>query len=521
MAGRGRPTKANGPNGGANLGFEAKMWLAADELRGQVDAAEYKHVVLGLVFLKYISDAFGEHHALLLTEHPDEAEDRDAYRAEGVFWVPKEARWAYLQANAKQPTIGKIVDDAMDAIERDNPTLKGVLPKDYARPTLDKVVLGRLIDLVGTIGLGDKENRSKDVLGRVYEYFLGQFASAEGKKGGEFYTPRCVVRLLVEMIEPFKGRVYDPCCGSSGMFVQSEEFIKEHGGKLGDISIYGQESNPTTWKLAKMNLAIRGIEANLGSHNADTFRNDLHKDLKADFILANPPFNMSTWGGEGLRDDVRWKYGAPPPRNANYAWIEHMIHHLAPNGVAGFVMANGSMSSQSSGEGEIRKAIVQADIVDCMIALPGQLFYGSMIPAALWFLSRDKSNGKYRDRHGQILFIDARKQGHLVDRRHRELSDEEIAKIATTSHAWRGEKEAGEYADLAGFCKSATLKEVESHGFVLTPGRYVGTEEAEGDGEPFPEKMSRLVGELKGQLAEASRLGEEISRSLKEIGYDQ
>jgi type I restriction enzyme M protein len=450
MAGRGRPKKANGPSGGANLGFEAKMWLAADELRGQVDAAEYKHVVLGLVFLKYISDAFEEHRATLAKSYPDEAEDRDAYAAEGVFWVPKEARWSHLQASAKQPTIGKVVDDAMDFIERDNPTLKGVLPKDYARSSLDKVVLGRLIDLVGTIGLGDKENRSRDVLGRVYEYFLGQFASAEGKKGGEFYTPRCVVRLLVEMIEPFKGRVYDPCCGSAGMFVQSEEFIKEHGGKLDDISIFGQESNPTTWKLAKMNLAIRGIEANLGPHNADTFRNDLHKDLKADFILANPPFNMSTWGGEGLREDVRWKFGAPPPRNANYAWIEHMIHHLAPSGVAGFVMANGSMSSQSSGEGEIRKAIVQADVVDCMIALPGQLFYGSMIPAALWFLSRDKASGKFRDRHGEILFIDARKMGHLVDRRHRELSDEEIAKIARTYHAWRGEKEAGEYADVLG-----------------------------------------------------------------------
>ncbi|MDG6949834.1 MAG: SAM-dependent DNA methyltransferase [Nitrososphaerota archaeon] len=520
MAERKGKGKTPDANGGANLGFEAKMWQAADELRGQVDAAEYKHVVLGLVFLKYISDAFEEHHSQLLKEHPDEAEDRDAYRAEGVFWVPKEARWSHLSANAKQPTIGKIVDDAMDAIERDNPSLKGVLPKDYARPTLDKVVLGRLIDLVGTIGLGDRENRSKDVLGRVYEYFLGQFASAEGKKGGEFYTPRCVVRLLVEMIEPFKGRVYDPCCGSSGMFVQSEEFIKEHGGKLGDISIYGQESNPTTWKLAKMNLAIRGIEANLGPHNADTFRNDLHKDLKADFILANPPFNMSTWGGEGLRDDVRWKFGVPPVRNANYAWIQHMIHHLAPSGVAGFVMANGSMSSQSSGEGEIRKAIVQADLVDCMIALPGQLFYGSMIPACLWFLSRDKSNGKFRDRRGQILFIDARKMGHLVDRRHRELSDEEIANIAKTYHAWRGEKDAGEYADIAGFCKSATLKEVESHGYVLTPGRYVGAADdtETDDGEPFDQKIARLTKTLEGQFAESNALQRRIRASLSGLG---
>ena len=520
MAGRDRPKKANGSNGGANLGFEAKMWLAADELRGQVDAAEYKHVVLGLVFLKYVSDAFEEHHSHLLKEHPDEAEDRDAYRAEGVFWVPKEARWPHLSANAKQPTIGNIVDDAMDAIERDNPSLKEVLPKDYARPTLDKVVLGRLIDLVGTIGLGDKDNRSKDVLGRVYEYFLGQFASAEGKKGGEFYTPRCVVCLLVEMIEPFKGRVYDPCCGSSGMFVQSEEFIKEHGGKLGDISIYGQESNPTTWKLAKMNLAIRGIEANLGTHNADTFRNDLHKDLKADFILANPPFNMSAWGGEGLRDDVRWKFGAPPVRNANYAWIQHMIHHLAPSGVAGFVMANGSLSAGNR-EGEIRKAIAKADLVDCIIALPERLFYATMITASLWFLARDKTNGKLRDRRGQILFIDARKSGRRVDRIHNELSEEEIAKIAKTYHAWRGEKHAGEYADVAGFCKSATLKGVEAHGFVLTPGRYVGAaeEEAEGDGEPFHEKMARLTKTLEEQFTESNRLQASIQSALKGVGY--
>ena len=519
MAGRGRPKKASGSNGGANLGFETKMWQAADELRGQVDAAEYKHVVLGLVFLKYISDAFGEHHAKLLNEHPDEAEDRDAYRAEGVFWVPKEARWSNLQANAKQPTIGKIVDDAMDAIERDNASLKGVLPKDYARPTLDKVVLGRLIDLVGTIGLGDKENRSKDVLGRVYEYFLGQFASAEGKKGGEFYTPRCVVRLLVEMIEPFKGRVYDPCCGSSGMFVQSEEFIKEHGGKLGDISIYGQESNPTTWKLAKMNLAIRGIEANLGPHNADTFRNDLHKDLKADFILANPPFNMSTWGGEGLRDDVRWKFGAPPARNANYAWIQHMIHHLAPGGVAGFVMANGSLSAGNR-EGEIRRAILQADLMDCIVALPERLFYATMIQACLWFLSRDKSDERLGDRRGRILFIDARKLGRRVDRVHNELSTEEIAKIAKTYHAWRGEKDSGEYADIAGFCKSATLKEVESHGFVLTPGRYVGAAnytEAD-DGETFDQKIARLTKTLEEQFAESNELQKRIRASMRGLG---
>ncbi len=359
-------------------------------------------------------------------------EDRDEYRAENIFWVPKEARWPYLQANAKQPTIGKLIDDAMVAIEKENISLKGVLSKDYARPSLDKQRLGELIDLIGTIGLGDKESRSKDILGRVYEYFLGKFASAEGKGGGEFYTPQSVVKLLVEMIEPYQGRVYDPCCGSSGMFVQSEKFIKVHGGRLSDLSIFGQESNPTTWRLAKMNLAIRGIEANLGPYNADTFQNDLHKDLKADFILANPPFNDSDWGGDRLREDVRWKYGKPPVGNANFAWVEHIIHHLSPNGIAGFVLANGSMSSNQSGEGEIRKAIIEADLVDCMIALPGQLFYGTQIPACLWFLTRNKKNGKFRNRSGQTLFIDARKLGYLVDRTHLELSDEEIARISGT-----------------------------------------------------------------------------------------
>src|SRR2546427_4865723 len=449
--------------GGANLGFEAKLWQAADKLRGQMDAAEYKHVVLGLIFLKYVSDAFEERHRAIAKESQADPEDRDEYAAESVFWVPKTARWPYLQANAKQPTIGKLVDDAMEAIERENPSLRGVLPKDYARPSLDKQRLGELIDLVGTIGLGDKENRSRDILGRVYEYFLGQFASAEGKKGGEFYTPRCVVRLLVEMIEPYKGRVYDPCCGSSGMFVQSEEFIRQHGGRLGDISIFGQESNPTTWKLAKMNLAIRGIEANLGPHHADTFHSDLHPDLRADFILANPAFNMSDWGGERLRENVRWKYGVPPVGNANFAWVAHMIHHLAPGGIAGFVLANGSMSSNVSGEGEIRKVIIEADLVDCMIALPGQLFYGTTIPACLWFLARTKKNGKFRDRRGQTLFIDARKLGHLIDRVHRELSDKEVSRIAATYHAWRGEANAGKYEDGAGFCKSATTKRSEEH----------------------------------------------------------
>jgi len=525
-----KPQKSNG----ANLGFEEKMWQAADKLRGHMDPAEYKHVVLGLVFLKYISDAFQERHhqlELLTADRTSDyfitepgaryevLEERDEYLAENVFWVPKEARWSYLQANAKQPTIGKLIDDAMDAIERENTSLKGVLPKDYARPTLDKQRLGELIDLIGTIGLGDKESRSKDILGRVYEYFLGKFASAEGKKGGEFYTPRCIVRLLVEMIQPFKGRVYDPCCGSSGMFVQSEEFIRQHGGRIGDIAVYGQESNPTTWRLAKMNLAIRGIEADLGPQQGDSFHDDLHKDLKADFILANPPFNMSDWGGERLRDDVRWKYGVPPTGNANFAWVQHMIHHLSPAGIAGFVLANGSMSSNQSGEGEIRKNIIEAALVDCMIALPAQLFYGSQIPACLWFLARDKRNSKFRDRRRQTLFIDARKMGHLVDRKHRELSDEEIARIAQTYHTWRGEAVASEYKDIPGFCKSATTEDIAPYGYVLTPGRYVGAEEIEDDGGPFEEKMGRLTAQLEEQFQESARLEAAIRRNLQELGY--
>lgn len=504
---------------GANLGFEQKLWAAADKMRGHMDAAEYKHVVLGLIFLKYISDAFEERRRALLKEDNANPEDRDEYTAENVFWVPKQARWEFLQRNAKQPTIGKVIDDAMVAIEKENPQLKGVLPKDYARPALDKQRLGELIDLIGTIALGDEEHRSKDILGRVYEYFLGQFASAEGKKGGEFYTPRCVVRLLVEMIEPYKGRVYDPCCGSSGMFVQSEEFIQRHGGRLGDISIYGQESNPTTWRLAKMNLALRGIEANLGQHHADTFRNDLHKDLKADFILANPPFNMSDWGGESLKEDVRWKYGVPPAGNANFAWVQHIVHHLAPAGIAGFVLANGSMSSNQSGEGEIRKNIVEADLVDCMVALPGQLFYGSQIPVCLWFLTRIKRNGRFTDRHGKVLFIDARKLGVMADRRHRELTVEEIQRISRAYHAWRGEKDVGEYCDISGFCKSAPLEEIRQHGHVLTPGRYAGAEQVEEDDEPFQEKILRLTTKLEEEFGKAAKLEKDIRRKLKEFSY--
>lgn len=554
--------KSNGNNSGA-LGFEATLWATADKLRGNLDAAEYKQVVLGLIFLKYISDAFEEKHAALAQDKSSDPEDRDEYTADNIFWVNKIARWSYLQGRAKQPTIGKDLDDAMVAVEKDNPTLKGVLPKDYARPHLDKQNLGGVIDLVSTIGLGDKQSRSKDIIGRVYEYFLSEFASAEGKKGGQFYTPRCVVQLLVEMLlpapacappagkpcssrqagAPYKGRVFDPCCGSGGMFVQSEKFVEAHGGRIGDINVLGHESNPTTWRLARMNLAIRGIEGNLGLEPADSFQRDLHKDLKADYILANPPFNMSDWGGERLREDVRWKFGVPPTGNANFAWMQHFIHHLSPTGTAGFVLANGSMSSMQSGEGDIRRAIIEADLVDCMVALPGQLFYSTQIPVCLWFLARDKSGksipsprvrgegqgeGKFRDRRRHDLFIDARKLGTLVDRVHRELTDDDIAKTADTYHAWRGDlpasgrqagKGAGKYKDTPGFCKSVTLEEIARHGHVLTPGRYVGAEEAEDDGEPFAQKMKRLTAKLDEQFAESARLEKTIRRNLKGLGY--
>ena len=505
---------------GANLGFEQTLWQAADKLRGNMDAADYKHVVLGLIFLKYISDAFQERFDQLKSEPHADPEDRDEYAAENVFWVPKAARWSRLQASAKQPTIGKLIDEAMLAIEKENPSLKGVLPKDYARESLDKHRLGELIDLIGNIGLGDKESRSKDILGRVYEYFLGQFAAAEGKKGGQFYTARCVVKLLVEMIEPYKGRVFDPCCGSGGMFVQSEKFVEAHGGRRTDLSIYGQESNQTTWRLCKMNLAIRGIEANIAWNSGGSFHNDAFKDLKSDFILANPPFNDSDWGGERVRDDARWKYGVPPAGNANFAWGQHFISHLAPNGIAGYVLANGSMSSNQSGEGEIRKAIIEADLVDCMIALPGQLFYTTQIPVCLWFVTRNKGNGKFRDRRKQTLFIDARKMGSLVDRIHRELSDEEIVKIGRTYHAWRGEKGVGKYADVPGFCKSVKTEEIASHGYVLTPGRYVGAEQVEDDGEPFDEKMKRLTETLGEQFKESEKLEKAVTANLKGLGFD-
>ena len=509
--------KAKSTNG-KELNFEAKLWQAADKMRNNMDAAEYKHVVLGLIFLKYISDAFSELYQKLVSTKGADAEDPDEYRAENVFYVPKKARWDYLQKNAKQPTIGKFLDDAMDEIEKDNATLKSVLPKNYARPALDKQRLGELIDLIGTIGLGDKENRSKDILGRVYEYFLGQFADAEGKKGGQFYTARCIVKLLVEMLEPYKGRVFDPCCGSGGMFVQGEKFVEVHGGRIGDIAVYGQESNQTTWRLCKMNLAIRGIDANIAWNNEGSFLNDAHKDLKADFVIANPPFNDSDWKGEMLREDVRWKYGTPPTGNANFAWVQHFIYHLSPTGTTGFVLANGSMSSNTSGEGDIRKNIIEADLVDCMVSLPSQLFYNTMIPVCLWFVARDKKNNKFRDRRGETLFIDARNMGSMMDRRHRELTEDDIAKITGTYHAWRGK--GSKYKDIDGFCKSAKIDEIRKQGHILTPGRYVGTEAAEEDAEVFDDKMKRLTSELSEQFKKSDKLENKIKKNLKGLGYE-
>jgi len=535
---------------GANLGFEEKLWQAADKLRGNMDAAEYKHVVLGLIFLKYISDAFEEKYADLKaraeTDFTD-PEDPDEYLADNIFWVPAKARWSNIKTSAKKPEIGRIIDEAMEALEKVNDTLAGVLTKDYSRESLDKRRLGELIDLISTIGLGDKESQTKDVLGRVYEYFLGKFADAEGKNGGQFYTAKCIVELLVEMIEPYKGRILDPCCGSGGMFVQSEKFIQSHGGRRTDVSIYGQESNSTTVKLAKMNMAIRQIDAKI--EYGDSFHNDKFKDLRVDYLLANPPFNDSDWGGNSLRDDARWKFGIPPAGNANYAWIQHFISHLAPNGIAGFVMANGSLSSNQSGEGDIRKNIIEADLVDCIVALPSQLFYNTMIPVCLWFVSRDRQNNKFRDRRGETLFIDARKLGVMIDRKHKTLTEEDIKRIADTYHTWRGEmasmetgqtllaaeqstienylKESGEreesegYEDIPGFCKTATIDEIRKNGYILTPGRYVGMEEIEDDGIPFEEKMAELSATLYEQFAEAARLEAAIKKNLEGLGYGQ
>nr|NLR85750.1 SAM-dependent DNA methyltransferase [Rhizobium sp. P28RR-XV] len=522
---RAKPARANG-NGG-DLGFEAELFKAADKLRGNMEPSDYKHVALGLIFLKHISDSFEAKRAELLAEYPEGAEDRDEYAADNVFWVPPTARWSHLQANAKQPSIGKMIDEAMIAIEKDNENLKGVLPKDYARPALNAVMVGELIDLISGIALGQEKGEARDVLGRVYEYFLGQFAGSEGKRGGEFYTPRSVVRVMVEMIEPYRGRVYDPCCGSGGMFVQSERFVELHGGRIGDIAVYGQESNYTTWRLCKMNLAVRGIDADIKWNSEGSFHKDELRDLKSDFILANPPFNISDWGGDRLREDVRWKYGIPPAGNANFAWVQHIVHHLAPSGVAGVVLANGSMSSTQNNEGAIRQALIEGvngapGVVDCMVALPGQLFYSTQIPVCLWFLARDRSNGlvkseKLRDRRNEILFIDARKLGYMVDRTRKEFSDTDIEKVTSAYHAWRGEEEAGTYQDVPGFCKSATLEEIKAHGYVLTPGRYVGAADVEDDDVSFAERFSALQAKLEEQNITSSELFKTIQLSLKRI----
>ena len=501
----------------ANVGFEETLWKAADKLRGSMDSGEYKHVVLGLIFLKYISDKFETKYNELVEEGSGFEEDIDEYTAENIFWVPTEARWDFIKDHAKDVKIGQIIDDAMLVLEKENVSLKGVLEKRYARPEIDKRRLGELIDLISTIKLHSKNE--KDLLGRVYEYFLGKFASAEGKGGGEFYTPASVVKVLVEMLEPYKGRIYDPACGSGGMFIQSEKFVEEHQGRTQDLSIYGQELNSTTWKLCRMNLAIRGLDGNLGPNHSDTFHDDLHKNLKADFILANPPFNISDWGGELLKDDVRWKYGAPPTGNANYAWIQHMIHHLAPHGTAGIVLANGSLSSNTSNEGQIRKNLIEADLVDCIVSLPGNLFYSTTIPVSVWILRRNKEESlRFRDRKNEILFIDARNEGKMIDRKLRELMPEDINKVASVYHAWRNKDAA--YKDIPGFVRSVTIEEVRSYDHILTPGSYVGLTDIEDDGIPFEEKMQKLTGELSELFAKTNELEGQIRENLKGIGYE-
>lgn len=497
--------------------LEKQLWKTADKLRKNIDAAEYKHIVLGLIFLKYISDAFEELFAKLKAEevHGADPEDKDEYKAENVFFVPQDARWEYLQSKAKQPEIGKFVDDAMDAIEKENASLKGVLPKVFARQNLDPTSLGELIDLIGNIALGDAKARSADVLGHVFEYFLGEFALAEGKKGGQFYTPRSVVELLVEMLEPYKGRVFDPCCGSGGMFVQSEKFVTDHQGRVNDISIYGQESNQTTWRLAKMNLAIRGIDSSqVKWNNEGSFLNDAHKDLKADYIIANPPFNVSDWGGDLMRTDGRWQYGTPPTGNANFAWIQHFLYHLAPNGQAGFVLAKGSLTSKTSGEGEIRKALIENDLIDCIVNLPAKLFLNTQIPASLWFMNRNRTNGKFRNRSKEILFIDARNLGHLINRRTKELSQDDINSITETYHNWRNID--GNYEDVLGFCASVPVSRVAELDYVLTPGRYVGLPDEEDDFD-FKERFTSLKAEFEEQLKEEARLNQVIAENLKKI----
>jgi type I restriction enzyme M protein len=521
-----------------SFGLEASLWEAANRLRSNMDAAEYKHVVLGLIFLKYVSDVFARRQSVLQAAvqdpksdyyMPTEAarksilESRDEYLSEGVFWVPEGHRWEDLRKAAKQSNIGTRLDEAMDAIEKENPSLKGVLPKNYARRELTPATLGGLIDTFSRKDLTAEEHENLDVLGRVFEYMVSQFASAEGKLGGEFYTPRSVVKLMVDMLEPFNGRVYDPAAGSGGMFVQADRFVKAQGGVRNDISVFGQENNPTTWRLAKMNLALRGIDANLGPQWGDSFNNDLHQDLRADFVIANPPFNISQWGGENLRDDQRWKYGTPPVGNANFAWIQHMLHHLALTGTMATVLANGSLSSNTSGEGEIRKNLVEADLVECIVAMPGQLFYTTAIPVCLWFLTKDKSARKVksertqRNRTGEVLFIDARQMGNMSTRTVKELSDANIARIADTYHAWRGEPDVETYKDVAGFCASVSLDAIREHRHVLTPGRYVGSEEIEDDGENLDLKITRLSEEVRQGFASRSTLQDAVLKALDSI----
>jgi type I restriction enzyme M protein len=510
------------------------LWATADKQRANMDAAEYKHIVLGLIFLKYISDTFAARRAELTRRFADEGdeyflqdcddelladelEDRDYYREVNVFWVPETARWESLRSAAKQTDIGKRIDEALAEIEAENPKLKGILDKRYARSQLPDGKLGELVDLISTIGFGEDASHARDVLGQVYEYFLGQFASAEGKKGGQFYTPASIVKTLVAVLAPHHGKVYDPCCGSGGMFVQSEKFIEAHGGKLGDVSIYGQESNPTTWRLAAMNLAIRGIDYNLGREPADTFVRNQHTDLRADFVLANPPFNISDWWHGSLEGDPRWVYGTPPQGNANYAWLQHMLYHLKPHGRAGIVLANGSTSSSQNAEGDIRRAMVDADVVEVMVALPGQLFFNTQIPACLWFLAKQKAS-----RQGEVLFIDARKLGAMISRVQTELTDEIIARIANTVAAWRGDAidGVGKYADVPGYCRTVSLAEIAEHGHVLTPGRYVGAEEVEDDDEAFAEKMQKLTEKLGEQMAKGAELDQLIRQKLGGLGYE-
>jgi type I restriction enzyme M protein len=496
-----------------SINFEAQLFKAADKLRKNIDAAEYKNVALGLVFLKYISESFQELHNKLALDEFSDPEDRDEYKAENIFFVPEQARWKNIQAKAKLPSIGQELDNAMESIEKENSELRNVLPKVFGKPNLDKASLGQLIDLISNTELKATSENSKDLFGRVYEYFLGEFASAEGKKGGQFYTPKSIVKLMVEMIEPYKGRVYDPACGSGGMFVMSEKFVQEHQGNIKDITVYGQESNQTTWKLSKMNLAIRNINSQFVAWNTEgSFLKDAYPDLKADYILANPPFNQSDWGQEILQDDARWKYGVPPAGNANFGWMQHMLYHLAPHGVMATVLANGSLSSNTSGEGEIRKKLIENNLIECIVALPKQLFYNTGIPACIWFLRRER-----RTRKNEILFIDASEMGYLEDRVHRVLAEEDINKISDTYHNWR--KNPDNYKDIQGFCKSAQRDEVEKHGFVLTPGRFVGIKDAIDDGVPFEEKMKKLTSTLKEQFAKEELMNAEIKKQLAKIGF--